>query len=217
MVSVSAVVMFAGLLGCSKPGVKELRQSRDAVRAAKSWQIDVTGAAPGATPRELLREKVECPSRRDLMWTIRPPEKAVLDKDGRTVVHEIWYGGDWYTSDGRSWDHFAGAEKALPGKLAIGCGEGPALIWDGALYSDLDQAVKVGEIRQGPTATVNGGVCTWWDVAPAKGEAAHYTVCVDKENSLPRVVRARERGNEYTYTLSGWNETSVTLPPELMP
>lgn len=213
MVSVFAVVLFAGFLGCSKAGVRELRQSRDAVRAAKSWEVDAT---QGATTRMLFQEKVECPSRRDMMWTVRPPEKAVLDNDGRVVVHDIWFDGDRYTSDGLSWHHFAGAEKALPSKLAIGCGVGPALVWDGALYSDLDAVIKAGEIRQGPTATINGGECTWWDVAPAKGQDARYTVCVDTATHLPRVARTRERGNEYTYTLSRWNETSVGLPPELM-
>jgi hypothetical protein len=209
------LLLVAGSVGCSKPGVKELRQSRAAVRAASSWQSDVTGTAPGSHPRDILLEKVECPSRRDLMLTTRPPEKSELDKEGRIIVHEIRYDGDWYTSDGRSWNHFAGAQKNLPGKLPIGCGEGPARVWDGALYADLDDVIGKGEIRRGQTAQIDGGACTWWEVAPAKDAPAHYSVCVGDQDHLPREVRSHEKGNEYTYTLSHWNQTSVTLPQEL--
>lgn len=213
VVSVSALVLLVASLGCSKPGVRELQQSRDAVRAAKSWEVDAT---QGATTTMLFQEKVECPSRRDMMWTVRPPENPVMDNDGRMVVHDIWHDGDRFTSDGQTWHHFAGAEKVLPNKLTIGCGVGPALVWDGALYANLDAEINSGELRKGPTMTINGGECTWWDVAPAKSQEARYTVCVDSATHLPRVVRTRERGNEYTYTLTRWNETSVGLPPELM-
>lgn len=209
-----AVVFLGAFLGCSsKPGVKELRQSRDAVRAANSWEVYAT---LGATTVTVFQAKVECPSRRDMMWTVRPPANLVMDNNGRVVVHDIWFDGDWYTSDGRLWNHFPGAEKALPGKLALGCGVGPALVWDGTLFSDLDAVIKTGEIRPGPTSTINGGECTWWDVVPDKGAEARYTVCVDSVTHLPRVARTREHGTEYTYTLTRWNETSVALPPELM-
>ena len=63
--------------------------------------------------------------------------------------------------------------------------------------------------------TENGFDCTWWDVSKVRGEAPHYTVWVNETSHLPQVVRSRERGNEYTYTLSRWNETVVGLPPEL--
>jgi hypothetical protein len=211
---VLVMMMLAVVTGCTKPGVKELRQSRDAVRAAKSWQEDVS-VNDGGRWAPLLLVKVECPARRDLMWTMRPP-KEELDSEGRTVVHEIWYDGTWYTSDGRVWETLADAEKKIPGKLDIGCGEGPLRVWDGSLYSDLDQVIGKGEIKPGPKMTENGYDCTWWDLAAAPGEQPKYTVCINEASHLPQVVRSRENGHEYTYTLSQWNTASVGLAPELM-
>lgn len=80
---------------------------------------------------------------------------------------------------------------------------------------DLDEIARKGEIRPGPKMTENGFDCSWWDVANAPGVPPHYTVCINEASHLPQVVRSRERGNEYTYTLSRWNQTSVGLPPEL--
>jgi hypothetical protein len=212
----SLVLIVAALLalsGCAKPGVKELRESRDAVRAARNWENDAT-VRNGAQWQMVFLEKVECPSRRDMMWTIQPP-KELLDDKGRIVRHDIWFDGTWYTSDGRTWETFRDAEKKLPGKLAISCGDGPTLASDGHLFSDLDDIVRKGEIRPGPKMTENGFDCTWWDVADGPGAAPRYTVCINTLSHLPQVVRTREHGNEYTYTLSQWNTASVGLPPEL--
>ena len=208
------LVAGLALMGCAKPGVRELKESRAAVQAAKSWQNDVTVAAGNEQWRMFALEKVECPSRRDLMWTMTPP-REVVDEKGRMVRHEIWHDGTWYTSDGKLWETFAEAEKKLPGKLSIGCGEGPGRVWDGALYSDLDEVIRKGEIRPGPKMTANGYDCTWWDVALTAGEPPRYTVCIGATDHLPQVVRSREHGNEYTYVLSQWNTASVGLPPEL--
>ena len=199
--------------GCTKPGVKELRKSRDAVREANSWQEDASVQDEGRW-KPLFLSKVECPSRRDLMWVMRPP-KEKLDTEGRAIVHEIWYDGTWYTSDGRIWNTVEGAEKKIPGKLDIGCGEGPARVWDGSLYAELDDIIRKGEIRPGPKMTENGFDCRWWDVVDAPGQVPHYAVCINETSHLPQVVRSHENTHEYTYTLSQWNTTSVGLPPEL--
>jgi hypothetical protein len=208
------IAVLVATTGCTKPGVKELRQSRDAVHAATSWQEDGTVLEAGQwTP--LFVAKVECPSRRDLMWTVQPP-KQEFDSQGRPIVHDVWYDGTWYTSDGKLWETLADAEKKAPGKFAIGCGEGPLRVWDGPLYSDLDEVAQKGEIRPGAKMTENGYDCTWWDLAPTPGAAPRYTVCVNATSHLPQVLRSRENGHEYTYVFSQWNTASVGLPPELV-
>ncbi|WP_148210164.1 hypothetical protein [Candidatus Korobacter versatilis] len=217
-VSVFGMTMLAGTLACTKlappkPGVKELQSSREAVRAAWSWQEDASVNESGRwTP--LFLSKVECLSRRDMMWTMRPV-KEELDSQGRMIVHEIWFDGTWYTSDGRYWETLKDADKKIPGKLNIGCGEGPARVWDGSLYSELDEVIRKGAIVPGEKMTANGFDCTWFDVSLSVGEPPRYTVCINAASNLPQVVRSRENGHEYTYTLSQWNTASVGVPPEL--
>ncbi len=150
------------------------------------------------------------------MWTTRPPAKEEFDTQGRVIVHQIWYDGTWYTSDGRLWETLPDAEKKIAGKLNIGCGEGPMRVRDGLFYSDLDEVIRSGEIRPGPKMTENGFDCSWWDVANAPGAAPQYTVCINEASHLPQVVRSQENGHEYTYTLLQWNTASVGLPPELV-
>ncbi len=220
MMAVSLAAMLS-LAGCSKlgmtelnkPGARELKQSRDAVHAATSWESDVT-VRDGAQWRSVLVEKVECPSRRDLMWTSDPP-REVRDNDGRIVFHDIWFDGSWYTSDRTTWHTFKDAEKNSPNKLSIGCGDGPRMVWEETLDSMLDGVVRKGEIHPGPKMTDNGYDCTWWDLSKVPGQAPEYTVCINEPSHLPQVVRSRENGHEYTYVFSQWNTASVGLPPEL--
>jgi hypothetical protein len=88
------------------------------------------------------------------------------------------------------------------------------MIWDGVFYGDLDQVHTTGEIRRGKTDNYDGVSCIWWDVAPAKGAVPHYSACVSDTDHLPRLVTTVEHDLHYTYTLSRWNATVVTLPPE---
>lgn len=208
--------LLLGLVSCnSKPGVKKLQQSRDALRAATSWEEDVT-VTDGGQQRSVLVVKVECPSRRDLMWT-SPPSKRVLDNDGRVVVHDIWFDGNWYTSDGRVWHTFKGAQQNLPNKLQIGCGDGPMMVAEERGLSEvLDGVIRQGEIRPGPKMTENGYDCSWWDLSERPGQAPQFSVCINEPSHLPQVVRSMENGHEYTYTLSQWGSASVGLPPELL-
>jgi hypothetical protein len=144
------------------------------------------------------------------------PPNPQLDTFGRTMVHEIWYDGTRYTSDGHLWENLPNAQQKIPDKFAIGCGEGPLMVSSSVLYSDLDEIVSKGEIRQGPKMTENGYDCTWWDLALTSGGPPKYTVCINEPSHLPQVVRSRENGQEYTYTLSQWNSASVGLPGELV-
>ena len=169
----------------------------------------------GAQQRSVLVEKVQCPSRRDLMWTSQPT-RQVLDNDGRAVIHEVWFDGTWYTSDGRVWHTFKDADKKLGGKFSIGCGDGPTMVGEGTLSAVLADIAQEGDVRPGPKMTENGYDCTWFDLSPKPGEPPQYTVCVNETSHLPQVVRSREFGHEYTYTLSQWNSASVGLPPELL-
>lgn len=212
--SVTVAFVLAMNVGCTKNGVKELQQSRDAVRSANSWEVDAT-VLSGGQAMPILFTRVQCPSRRDLMWMMPSPNPQ-RDTEGRTIVHEIWYDGTRYTSDGHLWETLANAQQKVPDKFAIGCGEGPLTVSSGVLYSDLDEITQQGEIRPGPKMTENGYDCTWWDLAPARGGSPKYTVCINEPSHLPQVVRSRENGQEYTYTLSQWNTASVGLPGELV-
>ena len=194
-------------LSCSKPspGVTELQTSREAVRAAKSWQSGVTVQLPSGQRHIVLIEKVECPRRDD---------RTTISYDAQPgSTHEVWFDGGYYRKE------ISGAWSSADVKLPANCGRGPSLAWDGILYDDLDAAASGGEVRAGKPeqlAEANATPCTWWEVAPAKGAEAHYSVCVSEADHLPRIVRSHEHNLVYVYTLTDWNATSVTLPTDIV-
>ena len=126
-------------------------------------------------------------------------------------VRELMYDSAYYSKgDGIDWIKVPGGQIA-----AITCGQGPSLTWDGILYEDLDGVQRSGEVRPGKPTQVDGSACDWWEVAPVKGAPPHYTVCINPDDFLPRIVHSREHDLNYTYTLSNWNTTKVTLPDNL--
>jgi hypothetical protein len=205
--AVVAAIVFAACMGaCGRkadPGYAELQQSREATRAATSWQDDVTVQLPSGPPVIVELSKVECPGRMDVLAILREPRNG--------SVHEIWYDGTYYNKSeavGQWLSHPASANP-FPN-----CGQGPGLMWDGVLYDDLDAAHATGEIRRGKPGFFENASCIWWEVAPAKGAPPHYSVCVGEADHLPRVVRSREHNLNYVYTLTKWNVTAVVLPAE---
>lgn len=199
-----AGLLFAGSTSCSKPspGVLELQRSRLAVRAAQSWQKDVSVQMPSGQWSIVTLEKVECPARLERTSILRDPQPG--------SAHEIWSDGLYYKRE------TTGSWTAADVPLPANCGQGPTLIPDGILYDDLDTVASNGEVRPGQPARSDPESCTWWEVAPAKGAPAHYSVCIDSTDHLPRTARFHEQKLTYVYTLSRWNATKVTLPPDIV-
>lgn len=180
----------------------ELRRSRLAVRAAQSWQSDVSVQMPSGQWNIVTLEKVECPARLD---------RTTLTHDQHaSSAHEIWFDGLYYKME------MPGSWTAADVPLPANCGQGPSLVQDGILYEDLDAIVRHGEVRPGQPAQSNSPPCTWWEVAAAKGAPALYAVCIDSTDHLPRTVRSHQQNLNYVYTLSRWNATAVKLPPDIV-
>ena len=202
--SFPTLLLIAASVSCTKPspGLLELQRSRDAVRAAHSWQSDVSVQTPPRQVSIVRLEKVECPSRLDSWSTAHSWQPG---------GHEIWFDGIHYKMGA------GGAWSASDVRLPANCGLGPALVGSGNLYDDLDAVAHEGEVRPGlPEPThENAPPCTWWDVAAAKGDPPHYSVCVDETDHLPRTVRFHDRDLTFVYTLSNWNATSVALPADI--
>jgi len=199
------IILAASVSSCARPnpGFIELQRSREAVRAARSWQYGTTVQLPTGQWVVLLLTSVECPGRidRDIM---------VHDVQNSSV-HEISFDGTYYSqSGGGAW-----SSKPAPSPKVINCGQGPSLVSDGMLYDDLDAVQRAGEIRRGATAKADDVSCVWWDMAPSRGTAPHYSVCVGEADHLPRIVRSHERDTNYVYSFTGWNTTTVSLPAGL--
>jgi hypothetical protein len=199
-------IVAACLGACSHapdPGYLELKRSQEAIQGATSWQSDVTAKYPGGQPVIVELAKVDCPGRMERV--------GILHEQHNMSVREIWLDGMYYnkTEGVAVWISHPASLNPFPE-----CGRGPFMIWDGVFYSDLDQVHATGEIHRGKTDNYDNVSCVWWDVLPAKGMMPHYSACVGEADHLPRVVTSLERDLHYTYTLSRWNATVVTLPPE---
>ncbi|MGO9085432.1 MAG: hypothetical protein ACLQBK_09415 [Candidatus Sulfotelmatobacter sp.] len=179
----------------------ELRRSRLAVRAAQSWQSDVSVQMPSGQWSIVSLEKVECPARLE--------RTSITHDQHPSSAHEIWFDGVYYKMES------PGSWTAADVQLPANCGQGPSLVQDGFLYDDLDAVARNGEVRPGQPAQSSSPPCAWWEVAPARGSPAHYSVCVDNTDHLPRTVRFHEQNLTYVYTLTQWNSTSITLPPDI--
>jgi hypothetical protein len=200
-------VVLASLCACSRPspGVLELRASREAVRAAKSWQSGTTAQVPSGQWVILTLESVECPGRFD--------HQALFHSQQNRPDHEIQFDGTYYskTEAARTW-----SSNPAPTMAVLNCGQGPGLTWDGILYDDLDAVQRSGEVRRGKTDKEDNVSCVWWEVAPSKGAPPHYSACIGENDHFPRVVRSREHDMNFVYTLSHWNTTTVSLPPDII-
>jgi hypothetical protein len=200
------VIVAACLGACSHPpdpGYLELKRSQEAIQEATSWQSDVLVKYPTGQPAIIELSKVDCPGRMERVGILREMHNI--------SVREIWIDGTYYnkTENVAVWVSHPASLNPFPE-----CGRGPFMIWDGVFYGDLDQVHTTGEIRRGKTDNYDGVPCIWWDVAPAKGAVPHYSACVSDTDHLPRLVTTVEHDLHYTYTLSRWNATVVTLPPE---
>jgi hypothetical protein len=195
----------ACLCACAKPpdaGYLELQRSQEAIREATSWQSDVLVQNPAGQPMILELSKVDCPGRMEVTSILH---------EMHTSVREIWLDGTYYnkTENVGVWVSHAANLNPFPQ-----CGRGPFMIWDGVFYGDLDAVHATGEIRRGKPDNYDNVSCVWWEVAPAKGAKPHYSVCVADTDHLPRLLSSHEHDLNYTYTLTRWNATVVTLPPE---
>jgi hypothetical protein len=200
------LVVAACLGACSHapdPGYLELQRSQEAIRAATSWQNDVAAKYPGAQPVIVELAKVDCPGRMERV--------GILHEQHNISVREIWFDGTYYNkAQGVGvWTSHPANQNPFPD-----CGRGPSMIWDGVLYGDLDQVHATGEIRRGKNDNFDNVSCVWWDVYSAKGALPHYSACIADTDHLPRLVNSLEHDLHYTYTLSRWNATAVSLPLE---
>jgi hypothetical protein len=199
------LVVAACLCACVKPpdpGYLELERSQEAIREATSWQSDVLVQNPNGQPMIIELSKVDCPGRMEVTSILH---------DKHTSVREIWLDGTYYnkTENVGVWVSHPANLNPFPQ-----CGRGPFMIWDGVFYGDLDAAHATGEIRRGKPDKYDDVSCVWWEVAPAKGAKPHYSACIGDTDHLPRVLSSHEHDLNYTYTLTRWNATVVTLPPE---
>jgi hypothetical protein len=200
------VIVAACLAACSHapdPGYLELKRSQEAIQGATSWQNDVLVKYPTGQPAIIELSKVDCPGRMERV--------GILREQHNISVREIWLDGTYYnkTENVAVWVSHPANLNPFPE-----CGRGPFMIWDGVLYGDLEKIHATGEIRRGKDDNYDGVSCVWWDLASAKGAAPHYSACISDTDHLPRVVTTLEHDLHYTYTLSRWNATVVTLPPE---
>jgi len=183
--------------------VLALQASREAVRAAKSWQSGITVQTPNGGWSLVRTEYIECPSRYDRISVVHGSQPG--------STHEVWFNGVHYQMVA------GGAWAAIDAPLPAECGAGPELVSGGVLYGDLDSIERSGEVRPGKlTAALMESSCTWWDAASVKGEAPNYSVCLDENDHLPRKLRSAEHGETYVYTFTNWNATSVTLPRDIV-
>ena len=175
------VPTFVCACACSHapdPGYLELRRSQEAIQGATSWQSDVAAKYPTGQPVIVELSKVDCPGRMERV--------GILHEMNNTSVREIWLDGTYYnkTQGVAVWISHPANLNPFPE-----CGRGPFMIWDGVLYGDLDKVHATGEIRRGKNDNYDGVPCVWWEVAPAKGAAPHYSACVAESDHLPRVVK----------------------------
>jgi hypothetical protein len=199
------LIVATCLCACAKPpdpGYLELRRSQEAIREATSWQSDVLVQNPTGQPMILELSKVDCPGRMEVTSILH---------ETHTSVREIWLDGTYYNKTEN-----VGVWVSHPANLNLfpQCGRGPFMIWDGVFYGDLDAVHATGEIRRGKPDNYDNVSCAWWEVVPAKGAKPHYSACIADIDHLPRRVNSHEHDLNYTYTLSRWNATVVTLPAE---
>jgi hypothetical protein len=200
------LVVAACLNACAQrpdPGYLQLQRSRDAIREASSWQSDVLVQNPSGQPMILELSKVECPGRMEVT--------SILHDMHNISVREIWLDGTYYnkTENVGVWVSHPANLNPFPQ-----CGRGPFMIWDGVFYGDLDAVHATGEIRRGKPDNYDNVSCVWWEVALSKGAKPHYSACIAESDHLPRLVTTLEHDLHYTYTLTRWNATIVSLPPE---
>jgi hypothetical protein len=116
------IASAASISSCSRPspGLLELHASREAVRAAKSWQSGTTAQFPTGQYVILTLERIECPGRYD--------RTGLLHDQGNRSVHEIQIDSTYYNKDNapRTW-----TSNPAPSETVINCGQGPSLTWDG--------------------------------------------------------------------------------------
>lgn len=201
LVSVACAALV--LPGCGpSAGVKALQASREAIRAANSWQVSVSMQTRSGW--QLVRiDSVECPGRLDRTGT--SPDSP------SNSYRQIWFGGVHYEVGPR------GTWTATDMPPPAGCGAGLRLATGGFLYDDLDAIGRDGEVRRSPPfGQPRAEDCTWWDAAPAKGADPKYSVCLNDDDHLPRSIRSVEQEQTYVYTLPGWNVTKVTLPSDIV-
>ncbi len=211
-----ALGIVTGLLSCRRtsPGAVELQKARQAIHMAQGWNVGVTVQLSSGQWVPFSLEKVECPNRRRIYHLL--PERLVTGSQIPSpgwIAQEIWYDGDWLTLDAAGWNRIRGAQDTFPGKPAMTtCGNDIAMVVDPPLFSDLDSILENGEIRRGKLPVPQHENCTWWEVAPGPGAPARYSVCIDPQDHLPRVLRSREQEHDYVYSFSQWDATQVTLP-----
>jgi hypothetical protein len=200
------VVVATCLGACSHapdPGYLELQHSQEAVQEATSWQNDATAKSPTGQAVIVELSKVDCPGRMERV--------GILHEMHNISVREISLDGTYYNK-------IEGVTVRTSHRANLNpfseCGRGPYMIWDSVLYGDLKQVHAAGEIRRGKADNYDNVSCVWWAVIPAKGALPHYSACVGETDRLPRLVNSLEHDLHYTYWLSRWNATVITLPPK---
>lgn len=178
-------------------GLRELRRSQRAVRAAKSWHSIMATKLPDGTSMISGFRDVVCPADFD-QTTIHHEENGRTDR-------QVMLNGTFYTQlPMGGWQH--GSNTFMP---IFDCSLGPYL-GSSFLYSDLDEIERNGEIHRGGAQSLEGAKCRWWHVLPQKGSPPRYSVCLNADDHLPRLVNSVPAGISVSF--SRWNSTTIAPP-----
>jgi hypothetical protein len=205
--AIAAIVVVVALVFfrmSSESGLDQLQRSRAAVRQARSWTVETSSQEYTASfAMYESSSKVNCPNDRE---TVNKSQTY----DG--IIKEHWAisaHGDYYEkNDGSQWQKIHLPEVPQP---QIECGKGPTLA-NGTVFSNIEDLQHRGKVVRGERQTVAGVPCQEWNVDFGNEwpQMMPYSVCIDLKTDLPR--RVTFTGSQTTFTLTGWNQTTIDPP-----
>ena len=188
----------------SESGLHQLERSRNAVRQAKSWRVETHSQEySGNFASYATSVKINCPNDYEIV-TKSQTYDGIIKEHSAIATH-----GDYYeANDGGPWQKMHLTQGPQP---EIECGRGPTLA-NGTVFSNIEELQQRGKIVRGEWHTVEGVPCQDWNVdfGYEWPPMAPYTACIDPKTDLPRRVTFTQTMT--TFTLTGWNMTTVVPP-----
>jgi hypothetical protein len=190
----------------SESGLDQLERSRSAVRQAKSWTVETSSQEYTDNFISYTTTiKVNCPNDYAIA-TKSQTYDGIIKEHLAMTAHGTYY----EANDGGKWQKTAFPQASQP---QIECGKGPTLA-NGTVFSNIEELQHRGKVVRGERQTVEGVPCQEWNVDFGNEwpQMAPYSVCIDLKTDLPR--RVTFPMPRTTFTLTGWNLTTV-VPPVL--